>query len=317
MNNIKNIKYVICSFADYKVGEKLNEFFLKHTGKMVDFNSIKPNINEYRLLCFSIPLNNVNLINITSALHLNAMKFKNHIDKFIEWYENEYLLFSNLEIIKHIPHSSLELPPIYKGKEKIVFGKNFMIDNIKMSDIYVDKLFEDIDAIEVRAPYTRLYCDVEKYKDDSKEEMVKYGQGYIYTKNYKGQSYVRHLIFNGVDLDKDIDEYYDNHHNKLTEETRKILNKGKEVLILDIHSFSEEQAKSIGKEGPYPDVCIGINEHVNKDILNFIINKIEKLGYTYKINYPYSGSIIPNKLSDYEKSKVCSIMLEINKKIYL
>ena len=316
MNNINKVKYVICGFANFTTGEKLNEFFLKHAGKMVDFNSIKPNINEYRLLCFSIPLKSVNLINITCASRIPAINFSN-IDEFITWYENEYLIFSNLEIIKHIPHSSLDLPPIYKGKEKLVFGVDFMIDNIKMSDMYVDKLFEGIDAIEIKAPYTRLYCDVEKYKDDSKEEMVKYGQGYIYTKNYKGQSYVRHLIFNGVDLDKDIDEYYDNHHNKLTEETRKILNKGKEVLILDIHSFSEEQANSINKVGPYPDICIGINESVNKHILDYIVKKINKLGYSYKINYPYSGSIIPNNLTKYEQSKVHSIMLEINKKIYL
>lgn len=83
MNNIKKIEYVICSFADYKNGEKLNKFFLKHTEKMIDFNSIKPNINEYRLLCFSIPLKSVNLINITCALRIPAIKFSN-IDEFIK-----------------------------------------------------------------------------------------------------------------------------------------------------------------------------------------------------------------------------------------
>ena len=46
-----------------------------------------------------------------------------------------------------------------------------------MSDFKVDKLFENIDAEKVKCKYSRLYCDVERFKDDELEEMSKYGQG--------------------------------------------------------------------------------------------------------------------------------------------
>ena len=49
-----------------------------------------------------------------------------------------------------------------------------------------------------------------------------------------------------------------------------------------------------------------------------IIAKIKELGYTYKINYPYKGSLVPNIIYKGKlKGRVISIMLEINKRIYL
>jgi N-formylglutamate deformylase len=121
-----------------------------------------------------------------------------------------------------------------------------------------------------------------------------------------------------VDPDKEVNSYYEEHHKKLTEETKKILKREKNVLILDLHSFSNEQALSIEKEEPFPDICIGINEgFANNEILNAIIKRIEANGYSYKINYPYSGSIIPNGLTKSELENVCSIMIEVNKRLYL
>ena len=59
-------------------------------------------------------------------------------------------------------------------------------------------------------------------------------------------------------------------------------------------------------------------ESLGKDIQD-TINKIEEMGYTYKINFPYSGSLVPNVILNNHKhdGKVVSIMLEINKRIYL
>lgn len=61
-------------------------------------------------------------------------------------------------------------------------------------------------------------------------------------------------------------------------------------LILDLHSYSDEQALSIGKKPPFPDVCIAINDkYVDTKILKYIIDRIVSLGLSYQINYPYSG----------------------------
>ena len=223
-------------------------------------------------------------------------------------------------VIKHIPHASLKFPKEYCEDRnlKLMFGLDYKIQNCKLCDLLVDDLFSDIEGVEVKAEYTRLYCDVERYKDDDKEPMSKYGQGYIYTKNiFNGEKYLRKFTFNGNNLYEGIEAYYDAHHKRLTDETRKILKSGKKVLLLDLHSYSDELATIIGKEGPFPDVCIGLNEHYDEKVLNLIIKEIEERGLSYQINHPYSGLIIPNGLTKEEVDNICSIMIEVNKKIYL
>lgn len=236
-----------------------------------------------------------------------------HMPDFIDWYENEYMPLMNYEIIKHIPHASLELPKIdifdRPSKENCKY-------NLKMSDVGIYQFFKWIPGIEVEAKYSRLYCDVERFKDNDKEPMAKLGQGYIYEKYYDGKPMLR---WNSKERKREIDAYYDEHHKKLNAAVKSIFDKGKKVLLLDLHSYSDELANSLGKKGPYPDICIGINdEYYDEKILNLIIHKIKEKGYTYQINYPYEGSIIPVGILDGSlKGEICSIMLEVNKRIYL
>ena len=42
-----------------------------------------------------------------------------------------------------------------------------------------------------------------------------------------------------------------------------------------------------------------------------------KYGYSINENYPYSGSIIPNKFYKTGEKRIKSIMIEINKRTYL
>ena len=326
MKKYECIKHAIFGFKDEETGEKLREFFKRHTGKDVDFNGIKHYQNGLKLLRLSIPLNSIGLISITEAAHRGSkdyIRFTSSIDTVINWYENEYLVLKDYEIIKHIPHSSLEFPESYKTDERdlariITFGDDYMIQNYKMTDLFVDELFKNIEGVEAKAPYTRLYCDVEKYLNNDNEPMYKYGHGYEYTKGLNGKTFHRHFVVNGIDPDGDIIKYYKEHHKKLTLETRKILESGKKVLILDLHSFSDEQAISTGKSGPFPDICVGINDkNYDQKVLDLIINKIKKRGLTYQINYPYSGSIITNELTEEEMDNICSIMIEVNKRVYL
>ena len=90
------------------------------------------------------------------------------------------------------------------------------------------------------------------------------------------------------------------------------------MLILDLHSFSEEQASKI-KDGPYPDICIGVEkEYFDQDIFDKVVSIIKEKKYTYQINHPYVGSLVPNVVYNKQvHGKVVSIMIEVNKKIYL
>ncbi|MBE6137094.1 MAG: hypothetical protein E7176_01705 [Erysipelotrichaceae bacterium] len=174
----------------------------------------------------------------------------------------EYKEEIKMKILLHIPHTSLRVPKaFYKGLR--ITKEEFRKYNLKMSDIYVDYLFSDIKAIKIKPKYSRLYCDIEKFKDNSKEFMFKYGQGVIYTHTYDG------ILFHQHDdkYKNKVYKYYDKYHNRLDRITKRIIKKDK-LLILDIHSYSDELAIK-HHNAPFPDICIGVEkDYYDEEILN-------------------------------------------------
>ena len=89
MNETKIINKAIFGFNDEETGNQLRTFFKKHTGKDIDFNSIKHYRSGFKLLLFSIPLNTIEEIGITAAGAVPYSFKKFHCLKdFIDWYEN-------------------------------------------------------------------------------------------------------------------------------------------------------------------------------------------------------------------------------------
>lgn len=219
-----------------------------------------------------------------------------------------------MKILLHLPHVSLDVPNyFYKGL--IIPKPLFRKYNLEMSDLGVDYLLKDLPGIKVKPAFSRLYCDVERFRDDKKEKMSQYGEGLLYTKMYDGVLFHKH----DETYRKKVLTYYDTYHQKLDEIAKDLLSFDGELLILDCHSFSDKMASYFFKP-PFPDICIGIEkDFFDQRILNPIIKEIQKRGYTYQINYPYQGSLVPNCIYQNKTSykKVVSIMLEINKRIYL
>ena len=94
-------------------------------------------------------------------------------------------------LVLHIPHSSLKLPHgFYK---KCITDKEIINQfNKNITDLYTDELFENKRHRFIKAKYSKIYCDVEKFKDDSKEFMSRYGQGVIYTHTYDNILFHQH-----------------------------------------------------------------------------------------------------------------------------
>ena len=80
-----------------------------------------------------------------------------------------------MNIIMHMPHVSLKVPKsFYKG---LIISKNlFNKYNLEMTDFGIDTLFKDFKYKKIKPKYSRLYCDVERFKDDKLEIMSKYGE---------------------------------------------------------------------------------------------------------------------------------------------
>lgn len=215
-------------------------------------------------------------------------------------------------ILFHIPHSSLKIPKQYwniciKDKQYI------KSTNIFLSDYLTNKLIPS-KCHKLIFKYSRLFCDVEKYKDDSKEAMSKKGMGVIYTKDCDNTITIPNKKYKR----KIIKSYYDKHHKKLDKSVTNLLKKYNRCIIIDFHSFSDEMVKKLFNIVSTPDICIGIdNNYVDEKLANFTFEHFKNYGYSVELNHPYKGTIIPNKYFNKKENGLSSIMLEINKRIYL
>lgn len=214
------------------------------------------------------------------------------------------------QLILHIPHSSTSIPikTGYVLNQKLVDA-----EILKLTDWYTDDLFGSSVDVEVIAEFSRIFCDVERFSDDSKEEMVKFGMGVLYEKTDDGNllrkvnKKLRTLI---------LQNYYWHHHNKLSNAVNNQLEKYSEATIIDCHSFPDIPLK-YDKETIRPDINIGTDSfHTPEKLISESFKYFNLFGLSVMIDKPYSGSIVPMEYYKVNEN-VHSIMIEVNRKLYL
>lgn len=150
--------------------------------------------------------------------------------------------------------------------------------------------------------YSRFIVDCQRLPDDI-EPLLNEGYGISYTKDFDG---------NDIEVPNkaEIMAIYNEHHKQLNFETRSVLCYIPTVFVVDCHSFGYEQNKAD------IDFCLGFNaDFSNFDMLGRIQKHLELKGYKVGINNPYSNAIVPNQY--YGNDDVKSIMIEVNKRLYL
>ena len=203
-------------------------------------------------------------------------------------------------VIIHIPHSGTEFPSSN-------CNKSLLYKDIQLStDWFTDAIFKT-DLTTVKAPLSKLYVDVERFVPD---EMDKFGRGFYYTKD---------SFFNTFRDESDKEDAfarfctYHEYFNRLVDE------KFDEVgfcTIIDCHSFNEEKLP-FESFSDRPEICIGTDSfHTPKWLEDEVVSFFKEQGFKVLVNSPYSGSFVSQK--HYKKDKnVFSIMIEINKKLYI
>ncbi len=145
--------------------------------------------------------------------------------------------------------------------------------------------------------------------------MSKFGMGVLYEKFDNGNL----LRILSPELKQEVlKNYYWVHHALLSKVVKTSLEQIESCLILDCHSFpSSPLTRAIVQDEIRPDFNIGTDSfHTPKYIIDASINYFETKGYALGIDTPYSGSIVP--MEYYRKdSRVTSIMLEVNRGLYL
>ena len=216
------------------------------------------------------------------------------------------------KLILHIPHSSTNIP-FYDG----FVNDMDKIDReiVKLTDWFTDDLFSNEIDDAIITPFSRIFCDVERFTDDKLEIMSKFGMGVLYEK-FDDEKALRDVT---PELRKRIlKDFYWKHHETLSELVKTRLEHNNNCLIVDCHSFPEKALnRSLNKTTFRPDFNIGTDEyHTPKELVEYAVKFFEDLGYSVLVDKPYSGSMVPQEY--YKKDKrVKSIMLEVNRKLYL
>jgi len=206
-----------------------------------------------------------------------------------------------MEKIFHIPHSSIYIPKKYINEYLIPFD-DVMIEAKLMCD---EKTHEMIEGIIF--PYSRIFCDIERFNSDD-EIMNPIGMGILYTKTHD----LKPLRQNPS---KEIMNFYFEHHKKLNNSIKEKLEINKEILFIDLHSYSKEPLEyELYKNLKRPEICIGLNDSYNKKIVEKLIYTINKFKYSWAINQPFKGCLLPSEFIN--DKRVHGIMIEIRKDIY-
>lgn len=214
-------------------------------------------------------------------------------------------------VILHIPHSSTVIP----FKDGFIADEKVLRNELKLlADWFTDELF-DLPFPKVIAPFSRLFCDVERFPDDESEIMSQFGMGICYTHLDNGKM-MRNV---SPELRMNIKtQFYDPHHKRLEALTGEMLAKYGTVLIIDCHSFEEmPNQRDLNKDTPRPDFCIGTDGYHTPDkLIDKLKENLTVSGFSVEINKPYSGTLIPMKY--YHKNKNAEgIVIEVNRRLYM
>lgn len=216
------------------------------------------------------------------------------------------------KLVLHIPHSSAEIPD-FEGY--VSTEDEIRKEIIKLTDWYTDDLFDSQEDDKVIAPFSRIFCDVERFADDDLEVMAKFGMGVLYEKFDNGNQLrnVTPKLKSGV-----LKNYYRKHHDLLEIAVKDHLEQTESCLILDCHSFpSSPFSCALVQDNNTPDFNIGTDSyHTPSYLIEASQEFFKSRGLSLGIDTPYSGSIVP--MEYYQKDpRVSSIMLEVNRRLYL
>ena len=216
------------------------------------------------------------------------------------------------KLMLHVPHAATSLP----SEEGFILNNEKIQQEItKLTDWYTDDLFYSETDEMIVAPFSRIFCDVERFENDDEEVMSKVGMGVLYER-FDDDELLRTVT--PKLREEVIQNYYRPHHNALTLAVQTQLDIEGNCLIIDCHSFpSTPLLKGLDQSTNRPDFNIGTDAfHTPKNLIDQAVAYFKYKGYSLVVDWPYSGTIVP--MTYYKKDKrVQSIMLEVNRKLYL
>ena len=165
------------------------------------------------------------------------------------------------------------------------------------------------------APFSRVFCDVERFTDDTLEPMAKYGMGVLYEKTDGGNPMRKVSATYRKEV---VEKYYNVHHRYLTEAVEKQLAQHNRALLIDCHSFPDVPLqRDLDQYTPRPDFNLGTDPfHTPPELTRQAHRFFVERGFTVEINRPYAGTLVPMRWYNNNNS-VQSLMLEVNRRLFV
>jgi len=217
-------------------------------------------------------------------------------------------------MILHIPHSADKIPEHLRD-QIVLSDDELTAELLRMTDRYTDELFAFPEVTIVRFPISRLFVDVERFHDNTREPMSKVGMGVIYTHTADGKKLRRSLQSAEK---RTLFEFYEKHHEMISKEVKTELDKYGKALIVDCHSFPSHPLPCDNNQTtPRPDFCIGTDSfHTPLELRRIVEGILKKMGYSVGIDQPYNGTMVPMEFCG-KDLRVESIMIEVNRSLYM
>ncbi len=215
-------------------------------------------------------------------------------------------------VVLHVPHSSLYIPDA--DRARILLNDEELREALfDMTDWFTDELFPVKKFDSVVSQVSRLIVDVERFRDDSLEPMAKKGQGAVYVATGQG------LVLRDHDeayREQLLRTYYDTHHSAFNLAVARCLQSYERCLIIDCHSYSAALVTDRPNEAK-PEICIGADAlHTPEHLVRAAVDCINDSGFSVAVNTPFAGAIVPQQFHA-KNSQVCSIMLEVERSLYM
>ena len=217
------------------------------------------------------------------------------------------------KVLIHIPHSSYYIPQRYR-RLFYLSGEELFQEQLRMTDSYTDQIYAVKGTERLIFPFSRLICDVERFRNEKDEEMTKQGMWICYTRTSDGKPLKE--ISNCHK--QDILHLYDNHHAFLEKWVEKTAEEIGNCLIIDAHSFSSVPLPyELHSQEFRPNICIGTDLfHTPDYLIDYFYNAFNQAGYSVGINTPFQGTIVPLRYY-HQNKRVMSIMIELNRSLYM
>lgn len=215
----------------------------------------------------------------------------------------------------HVPHASTRLPRAFRGDFRVPQAV-LQQEQLRLTDWYADELYLPgaRRGEMVRADFSRLVVDVERFAEDARERCSAVGMGATYLRTTQGEELRRLTKVRRAEL---LRTFYRPHHARLDTAARVRLERFGRCLLIDAHTFPAEPLPTQVDFRAPPEIGLGTEGvHTSPELRRLAEDYFRQRGFTVGVDRPFSGSLVPNLFFGRD-SRVQSLMVEVRRDLYM